>query len=361
MLCFAGHTDVVPPGPLEQWRTDPFATEVRDGHLLRPRRRRHEDQHRRLRHGVERFLAAASRSRRRHRPAADLRRGRPRRGWHRARGRGPQARGETLDYCIVGEPTSAERLGDTIKNGRRGSLSAKLIVKGVQGHIAYPHLVKNPVHKVAPALAELAATRLGRGQRVLSRPLPGRSPTSTPAPAPATSCPARRDPLQLPLLHRQHAEGCRRACMNSSTATASSTRSPGPSPAKPYLTPRGELWCGAGAPPPRSDGIDTELSTSGGTSDGRFIADICPQLIELGPLNASIHKIDECIAVADLEPLARIYDSSVCFSPAPPSMTRKQISRPHPPTPARAGVTVSSLRSTATGRFVRRTGIHLRS
>jgi succinyl-diaminopimelate desuccinylase len=219
-----------------------------------------------------------------------------------------QARGERIDFCIVGEPTCVNRLGDTMKNGRRGSLSASLTIKGVQGHVAYPHLVKNPVHLAAPALTELAATTWDSGNEYFP-------PTS----------------FQISNVHAgtgagNVVPGSFEITFNFRFSTASTVEGLQSRVhalldrhgleydirwtlgAKPFLTPRGDLCAALTDAIATEVGISAELSTTGGTSDGRFIADICAQLVEFGPINASIHKIDECIAVADLEPLARIYE-----------------------------------------------------
>lgn len=308
VLCFAGHTDVVPPGPLDQWRSDPFKPEVRDGFLYGRGAADMKTSIAAFVTAVERFLAA----RPDHAGAIALlltsdEEGRAVDGTVRVV-EALKARGETLDYCIVGEPTSAGRLADTIKNGRRGSLSGKLVVKGVQGHIAYPHLVKNPVHKVAPAVAELSSTVWDNGNEYFP-------PTS----------------WQISNFHAgtgadNVVPGMAEILFNFRFSTASTPDglkarvheildSHGIEYAlewtlsgKPYLTPRGRLVEMVLQAIRETVGIEAELSTSGGTSDGRFIADICPEVIELGPLNATIHKIDECIAVADIEPLSRIYE-----------------------------------------------------
>jgi succinyl-diaminopimelate desuccinylase len=219
-----------------------------------------------------------------------------------------QERNEKLDYCIVGEPTSVSKTGDTIKNGRRGSLSGTLVVKGVQGHIAYPHLVKNPIHMAAPAIAELAATEWDKGNEYFP-------PTS----------------WQISNIHggtgaTNVVPGTVDILFNFRHSTASTVESLKArvhavldkhgleydlqwekSSGKPYLTPRGDLVGAVSAAIRQVQGVETELSTSGGTSDGRFIADICPQVIELGPLNATIHKLNECVAVDDLDALSEIY------------------------------------------------------
>lgn len=311
VLCFAGHTDVVPPGPLDQWRSDPFKPEVRDGYLYGRGAADMKTSIAAFVTAVERFLAA----RPDHAGAIALlltsdEEGRAVDGTVRVV-EALKARGEALDYCIVGEPTSAARLADTIKNGRRGSLSGKLVVKGVQGHIAYPHLVKNPVHSVAPALAELAATTWDAGNEYFpptswqvsnfragtgaDNVVPGTAEILFNFRFSTASTPESLKTQVHEILDRHNVE-----------YTIDWTLS-----GKPYLTPRGRLVEVVSQAIRETVGIDTELSTSGGTSDGRFIADICPEVIEVGPLNATIHKIDECIAVADIEPLSRIYERTL--------------------------------------------------
>jgi succinyl-diaminopimelate desuccinylase len=218
-----------------------------------------------------------------------------------------QRRGELLDYCIVGEPTAVHRLGDMVKNGRRGSLSGRLTVKGIQGHIAYPHLAKNPIHLLAPAIATLAAMVWDDGNDVLSADhLAGLE-------HPRRHRRRQRHPgsvdhrFQLPLWHRQHP-----AATAATLCDVLDRRRPGL---------RHRLDAGRQALPHRprrlidaalqaiaaETGIDAELSTSGGTSDGRFIAAICPQVLEIGPVNATIHKVNECVEMAALPQLAAIY------------------------------------------------------
>jgi succinyl-diaminopimelate desuccinylase len=218
-----------------------------------------------------------------------------------------KARGEQLDCCIVGEPTSVDRLGDMIKNGRRGTMSGKLAVKGIQGHIAYPHLARNPVHQVAPALAELAATVWDEGNEYY---LPtswqvsnihGGTGASNIIPGEVVidfnfrfSTASTVDGLQQRV----------RAILDSHGLEYALTWTVG---GLPFLTPRGSLSDALSAAILAETGIVTELSTSGGTSDGRFIASICPQVIEFGPVNASIHKIDEHVELSAIDPLKNIY------------------------------------------------------
>jgi succinyl-diaminopimelate desuccinylase len=307
LVCFAGHTDVVPAGPVEKWNSGPFTPEVRDGMLYGRGASDMKGPLAAFVTAIEKFIG------------------------HHPQHRGSIAvlltsdeegvavdgtvrvvealreRKELLDYCIVGEPTSETTSGDTIKNGRRGSLSGALTVKGVQGHIAYPHLVKNPIHLAAPAIAELAATVWDEGNEYfpptswqVSNIRGGTGATNV---VPGTmdilfnfrfSTASTVDSLK----QRVHAILDRHGLEYELRWELS---------AKPYLTPRGNLVDAAAAAIRQVQGIDAKLSTSGGTSDGRFIADICPQVIELGPLNATIHKINECVAVADLDALSEIY------------------------------------------------------
>jgi succinyl-diaminopimelate desuccinylase len=312
LICFAGHTDVVPTGPLEQWTSPPFEPVVRDGHLYG---RGAAD----MKSSIAACIVAMERliNRRGLANAATAdslcllltsdEEGDAVDGTVRVV-EALKARNETLDYCIVGEPTCVSRLGDTMKNGRRGSLSAKLTVRGVQGHVAYPHLVKNPVHLASPALAELAATSWDLGNEYfpptsfqISNAHAGTGAGNV---VPGSfvidfnfrfSTASTVEDLQS----RVHALLDRHELEYDIAWTLG---------ARPFLTPRGELCAALMAAAAAETRIATELSTTGGTSDGRFIADICPQLVEFGPINASIHKVDECIAVADLEPLARIYE-----------------------------------------------------
>jgi succinyl-diaminopimelate desuccinylase len=217
-------------------------------------------------------------------------------------------RGERPDYCIVGEPTCVSRLGDMIKNGRRGSLSGNLVVKGVQGHVAYPHLAKNPIHEFAGALAELAATEWDRGNEFFppttwqvsnmnagtgaNNVIPGEAHVKFNF---RFSTASTLESLQTRVVGILDKHGLQYDL---------EWRYDG----RPFLTKPGDLVDAVGRAIRTVTGIETKLSTTGGTSDGRFIADICPQVIEFGPPNATIHKLNECIAVADIEPLSRIYE-----------------------------------------------------
>ena len=307
LVCFAGHTDVVPTGPLERWDTDPFAPALRDGFLYGRGAADMKSSLAAFVTAIEGFVAE--------RPAApgsiallitSDEEGPSTDGTVKIVER-MAARGERLDYCIVGEPSSVDVLGDMIKNGRRGTLSGTLTVRGVQGHIAYPHLARNPIHLVAPALAELAATRWDEGNDYFppttfqcSNIHAGTGATNV---IPGT--------LEVMFNFRYSTASTRESLEQRLAATL--TRHgldyaiEWTGHGKPFLTPRGRLVDVAGAAIEAVAGRRPELSTSGGTSDGRFIADVCNELVELGPVNATIHKLNEHVAIADLEPLSAIY------------------------------------------------------
>lgn len=306
-LVFAGHTDVVPTGPLDQWTSPPFVPSYRDGLLYG---RGAADMKTSLAAMVvasEAFLAAHPS----HQGSIAF--------LITSDEEGPSVdgtvkvcewlkeRGERLDACIVGEPTSVKQVGDMIKNGRRGSLSGKLRVKGVQGHIAYPHLARNPIHLAAPALAELTTITWDQGNDHFpptswqmsnihagtgaNNVIPGELVIDFNFRFSTESTPEGLQSRVEEVLKRHGLE-----------FTIDWTLG-----GRPFLTRRGPLVDAMAAAIKEVTGIETELSTTGGTSDGRFIAQICPQVVEFGPVNASIHKIDEHVAVADIEPLKDIY------------------------------------------------------
>ena len=307
VFVFAGHTDVVPTGPLEQWHSDPFEPTVRDGLLYG---RGAAD----MKSSVAAFVVAAE----------EFVRARPDYPGSIALlltsdEEGPatdgtvrvvealRARGESIDWCVVGEPTSVETLGDTIKNGRRGSLSGRLVVRGIQGHVAYPHLARNPVHELAPALAELAAEQWDAGDAYfpattfqVSNIRAGTGATNVIPGTCEVDFNLRFAPVSAAdtLMQRIEAILRRHGLEHELQWTVG---------AQPFSTPPGALSAALGAAIRSVTGRTTQLSTTGGTSDGRFIATVCGQVVEFGPLNASIHKIDEHVAVADLEPLKDIY------------------------------------------------------
>ncbi len=310
-LVWAGHTDVVPTGPLSAWTSDPFVPAHRDGKLFG---RGASDMKASLAAMVvacEEFLAAHPQ------PGIDIaflltsdEEG-PANDGTVVVCRELQRRGERLDWCIVGEPTSVERTGDMIKNGRRGTMSGKLTVKGIQGHIAYPHLAKNPIHMVAPALAELAATVWDQGNAFFpptswqvsnihggtgaSNVIPGNVVIDFNFRFCTESTPEGLQQRVTDILGRH---GLQPGADFDLAWTVGG---------QPFLTTPGPLVDAVREAIRDETGITTELSTTGGTSDGRFIAQVCPQVIELGPTNATIHKIDEHVPVADIEPLKNIY------------------------------------------------------
>jgi succinyl-diaminopimelate desuccinylase len=310
VLCFAGHTDVVPPGPVEQWASEPFTPTERDGKLYGRGAADMKTSLAAFITAIEGFVAqhpghpgsiALLITSDEEGIAVD--------GTVKVV-EALQARKELIDYCIVGEPTCVDKLGDTVKNGRRGSLSGHLIVKGIQGHIAYPHLAKNPIHLAAPAIAELAATEWDQGNEFfppttwqISNMRGGTGATNV-IPGEVEIlfnfrfCTASTvDSLKARVLTLLDRHG-----LNYSIEWEYS---------KPYLTGRGNLVDAISAAIKEVTGIDTGLSTSGGTSDGRFIADICPQVIELGPRNATIHKLNECVELEHIEPLRGIYQRTL--------------------------------------------------
>ena len=306
-LVFAGHTDVVPTGPLAQWTTPPFSPSHRDGLLYGRGAADMKSSIAAMVVATEEFLAAHPQ------PALSIA------FLITSDEEGPskdgtlvvcnqlKARGEKLDYCIVGEPTSVDQLGDMIKNGRRGTLSGKLSVKGIQGHIAYPHLAKNPVHLFAPALAELVATQWDKGNEFFQPTswqvsnVHGGTGASNVIPGELVvdfnfrfSTESTADSLK----QRLEAVLTKHGLDYTLQWTLGG---------EPFLTTPGELVQAVRGAITAETGLQTELSTTGGTSDGRFIAKMCPQLIEFGPINASIHKINEHVLVASLDPLKNIY------------------------------------------------------
>jgi succinyl-diaminopimelate desuccinylase len=218
-----------------------------------------------------------------------------------------RTRGERLDWCIVGEPTSVEQTGDMVKNGRRGTLSGRLTVKGVQGHIAYPQLARNPIHQAVPALAELAATPWDEGNAFF--PPTSWQMSNIHGGTGATNVIPGQVVIDFNFRFSTEstAEGLRQrvhAVLDRHGLDYTLDWTLG---GQPFLTTPGDLLTAVQQAIEGETGLRTELSTTGGTSDGRFIAQICPQVVEVGPPNASIHKIDENVRLADIEPLKNIY------------------------------------------------------
>jgi len=311
VLVFAGHTDVVPSGPPESWFSPPFEPTIRDGMLYGRGAADMKTSIAAFITAIEAFLAQHPD----HNGSIALlitsdEEGVAVDGTVRVV-EALQARGDKLDYCIVGEPTSNKKVGDMIKNGRRGSLSGTLAVKGIQGHIAYPHLIKNPIHLAAPAIAELAATTWDEGNEYfpptswqISNINGGTGATNV---VPGTveilfNFRFSTASTEQGLKDKVHAILDKHGFEYDLEWALSG---------KPYITGKGTLVEAISLAIKQSYGITPELSTSGGTSDGRFIADICPQVIEFGPLNATIHKLNECVAVGDIEPLKLTYQRTL--------------------------------------------------
>lgn len=307
VFAFAGHTDVVPSGPVDQWHTPPFEATIKDGFIYG---RGAADMKGSLAAWVvalEKFIALYPN----HRGSLAL--------LITSDEEGPfvdgttrvidtlEARNEKIDWCIVGEPSSSHTLGDVIKNGRRGSLTAAITAKGIQGHVAYPHLVDNPIHKVAPALAELVSTTWDSGNASFPPTsfqianINGGTGASNVVPGHVEVMCNFRYSTELTaddLTTRVEAilDGHNVAYDIQWTYNG-----------LPFLTESGALVDACRGAIKDITGTDTELSTAGGTSDGRFIAPTGAQVVELGPCNGTIHKINECVKVSDLEQLTKVY------------------------------------------------------
>lgn len=311
LVCFAGHTDVVPAGPLQQWTSPPFEPALRGAYLYGRGAADMKSSIAACVVAFERLVARWPMDTASNNSLAMLltsdEEGDAVDGTARVV-EALRARSENIDFCIVGEPTCVSRLGDTMKNGRRGSLSATLTVRGVQGHVAYPHLVKNPVHLAAPALAELAACTWDAGNEYFP-PTSFQISNAHAGTGAGNVVPGEFEVMfNLRFSTASTVEGLQsrvHALLDRHRLEYNISWTLG---AQPFLTPQGDLCAALTDAIATEVGMAAELSTTGGTSDGRFIAEICPQLVEFGPVNASIHKVDERIAIADLEPLARIYE-----------------------------------------------------
>ncbi|HEV7928501.1 MAG TPA: succinyl-diaminopimelate desuccinylase [Nitrosospira sp.] len=307
LLCFAGHTDVVPTGPVDKWDSDPFVPVIRKDRLYGRGAADMKGSLAAFVTAIEAFVAANPN----HGGSIALlitsdEEGVAVDGTVRVV-EALKARNELIDYCIVGEPTCVDKLGDTIKNGRRGSLSGTLTVKGIQGHIAYPHLAKNPIHLAAPAIAELAQTRWDEGNEYFPPTtwqisnINGGTGATNVIPGEVTMLFNFRfsTASTVESLRARVHEILDRHDLDYDLRWELSGR--------PYLTPKGSLVDAISHAISTVTGIEPALSTSGGTSDGRFIADICPQVVEMGPRNATIHKLNEYVEVEDLQQLPHIY------------------------------------------------------
>lgn len=307
VVCFAGHTDVVPTGPLDKWHSDPFVPTLRDGKLFG---RGTAD----MKTSIAAFVVAAERFVEAHPghagsiallvtsdeegPATD--------GTIKVCDM-LKARGERIDYTIVGEPSSSEQFGDTIKNGRRGSLSGRLLVKGVQGHIAYPHLSKNPIHLVVPAMADLSTMVWDRGNEYFP-PTTWQISNIHSGTGALNVIPGSVEiDFNLRFSTASTEQGLKdgvQAILDRHGLDYELAWTVG---GKPFLTPRGKLVEALTAAIRKVTGISAQISTTGGTSDGRFIAEICTQVAEFGPTNASIHRLNEHVAVDEMDKLTEIY------------------------------------------------------
>ncbi len=308
LFCFAGHTDVVPPGPLEKWRFPPFAAEVADGFLWG---RGAAD----MKGGIAAFVTALERFVQQHPDhqgsialliTSDE--------------EGPfingttrvidtlEARNEKITWCVLGEPSSTTQVGDVIKNGRRGSISGALTVKGKQGHVAYPHLVKNPIHLAAPALAELAQEVWDEGNEFF--PPTSFQISNIHAGTGATNVVPGELKVDFNLRFSTEITDAeiRQRVAAILDAHQLDWHIDWSLSGQAFLTPAGSLVDACKSCIHEVTGLDTELSTSGGTSDGRFIAPTGAQVVELGPINATIHQIDERVSIADLDTLSDIYE-----------------------------------------------------
>ena len=307
-LVFAGHTDVVPTGPLNWWHSPPFEPTIRDGKLYGRGAADMKSSLAAMVVACEQFLAQTPQ------PAFNIAflLTSDEEGPKNVDGtvvvcRWLQAQNRRLNWCIVGEPTANKQTGDMVKNGRRGSMSGKLKIKGIQGHIAYPHLARNPIHQMAPTLAALVAIEWDTGNAYF----------------PATS-------FQISNIHagtgvgnvipgecvvdfnfryctESTPEGLQQRVESVLQAHQLEYQIEWTVSGLPFLTPRGGLVDAAERAIAKTTGLQTELSTTGGTSDGRFIAQVCDEVLELGPPNASIHQVNEHIALADIEALTAIY------------------------------------------------------
>ncbi|MGB1254350.1 MAG: succinyl-diaminopimelate desuccinylase [Thiolinea sp.] len=307
VLCFAGHTDVVPTGPIDEWSSDPFQPEIRDGLLYG---RGAAD----MKGSIAAFVVACEefvKANPNHSGSIAL--------LITSDEEGPaingtvkvietlEARGEKIDWCLVGEPSSTNHAGDIIKNGRRGSLNAQLTVLGKQGHVAYPHLAENPIHTATPALAELAAIEWDEGNDFFP-PTTFQISNLNAGTGATNVIPGE---IKALINFRFSTELTQEVIRSRTEAILNkhqlNYRIKWNLSGQPFLTPEGELVSACVNSIRDTANLETQLSTAGGTSDGRFIAPTGAQVVELGPRNNTIHQIDECVSVADLDTIKEIY------------------------------------------------------
>ncbi|MDO2947379.1 succinyl-diaminopimelate desuccinylase [Aeromonas simiae] len=307
LFCFAGHTDVVPAGPLEQWRTPPFEPTIESGMLYGRGAADMKGSLAAMVVAVERFVAAHPD----HQGSIAF--------LITSDEEGPfingtvrvvdtlEARGEKITWCIVGEPSSTALVGDVVKNGRRGSLTGDLLIKGVQGHVAYPHLADNPIHRATPALAELAATEWDRGNDFFP-PTSFQIANINGGTGASNVIPGE---LQVQFNFRfsteSTSEGLKQRVKTLLDRHGLNYELTWTLSGEPFLTGTGALLDATVAAIAEVNGQRPRLLTTGGTSDGRFIAPTGAQVIELGPVNATIHKINECVQASDLDLLTDMY------------------------------------------------------
>lgn len=311
LVVLAGHTDVVPSGPLEKWHSDPFVPTIRDGKLFGRGAADMKTSIAAFVTAAERFVAAHPD----HAGSLAL--------LITSDEEGPSVdgtvkvveelkrRGETIDYCIVGEPSSAEVFGDTIKNGRRGSLTARLIVNGVQGHVAYPQRVKNPVHLAAPALAEMATAEWDKGNEYFPPTSWQISNIHAGTGAQNITPGSLQVDFNLRFSTESTPDGLKARVKDILDRHGLEYSIDWVQGGKPFLTKRGRLVETLASVVKEVSGVTPEVNCTGGTSDGRFIFDICPEVAEFGPVNRSIHKVNEAVALEEIEPLVEIYRRTV--------------------------------------------------
>lgn len=308
VLCFAGHTDVVPTGPREEWATDPFEPVIKDGMLYG---RGAAD----MKSGLAAMVVATQRFIAKHPnhrgtlaflltsdeegPSID--------GTRRVM-EVLEARKEKIDLCVVGEPTSGDKLGDMVKIGRRGSLSGKLTVHGVQGHVAYPHLADNPVHAVAPALAELSTRIWDKGNEFFQPTTFQVSNITAGTGAPNVVPGELKARFNIRFSTEQTVEKLQQTITDILDRHKVNYTLEWFVSGLPFFTPPGTLSSAVQQAVKEHTGLTTELSTTGGTSDGRFIAPTGAQVVELGVGNATIHKVNESVRIADIETLTKMYE-----------------------------------------------------
>lgn len=307
LVVLAGHTDVVPPGPREKWNSDPFEPTIRDGKLFGRGAADMKTSIAAFVTAAERFVAANPS----HPGSVAL--------LITSDEEGPsvdgtvrvveafKARGETMEYCIVGEPSSVEKFGDTIKNGRRGSMTGLLIVHGIQGHVAYPHRVKNPVHLVAPAIAEMAKAEWDKGNEFFPPTTWQVSNIHAGTGAQNITPGAVQVDFNFRFSTESTPEGLQARVKEILDRRGLEYDLSWIVGGKPFLTKRGRLVSTLSEAVRKVSGVTPEINCTGGTSDGRFIIDICAEVAEFGPVNRSIHKVNEAVALEEIEPLADVY------------------------------------------------------